>query len=127
MIANKIKDEDQHGILTKMVQRKMLLNDNESHLLTKLKANTKLGARDKLGNALLEAELPMRIQFGEFFEMMKDRNEWMVGLQINNWTETQIEQKYAGEEINLFGSIRSMFGFILLEGDLLVVDRDSLD
>ena len=61
LIANKIKDEDQHGILTKMVQRKMLLNDNESHLLTKLKANTKLGARDKLGNALLEAELPMRI------------------------------------------------------------------
>ena len=58
---------------------------------------------------------------------MKDRNEWMVGLQINNWTETQIEQKYAGEEINLFGSIRSMFGFLLLEGDLLVVDRDSLD
>ena len=44
-----------------MVERKMLLNDNESHLLTKLKANTKLGARDKLGNALLEAELPMRI------------------------------------------------------------------
>ena len=58
----------------------MLLNDNESHLLTKLKANTKLGARDKLGNALLEAELPMRIQFSEFFEMMKDRSEWMPGL-----------------------------------------------
>jgi hypothetical protein len=57
------------------------MNDLESHLLTKLKKSLKLGARTKLGKALLDANMPMKISELEYFEMMKDRSEWMPDLQ----------------------------------------------
>ena len=58
----------------------MQLHDIKSHLLTKFKNLTKLGARHKLGEALLEAKFPANITFEEFFDMMKDKSEWMPAL-----------------------------------------------
>jgi hypothetical protein len=49
--------------------------------MTKLKKSLKLGARTKLGKALLDANRPMKISEFEFFEMMKDRSDWMPELQ----------------------------------------------
>jgi len=51
--------------------------DNESHIMTKLRTNNKLGARNKLGRALLESNTPMVINELEFYEMLKERIEWM--------------------------------------------------
>ena len=58
----------------------MRFHDNKTHLLTKLKNLVKLGARHKLGEALLEAKMPANITFEEFFDMMKDKSEWMPAL-----------------------------------------------
>ena len=56
----------------------------------------------------------MRISFEEFFEMMKDYNEWMPELQKINWTKTEVEQNYPGEEVNFFGAIVSVYNFFML-------------
>ena len=82
-----------------MVDKRLPLNDKESHLLTKLKRDILLNARNKLGQALLEANVPMKIQFNEFFEMMKDKSEWMAPIQEINWVESKAEQIRPGEEL----------------------------
>ena len=101
--ADFIADEDRYNILQLMVDNKMLLNDDKSHMLTMLKRQTKLGARTKLGEALVEARMPIKMTFEEFFEMMKDRSEWMAQLQEINWQKAVAEKTRAGEQLLLFG------------------------
>jgi hypothetical protein len=55
LIAEIIKDEDESNLIGLLVDNNIFMNDRESHLMTKLKISLKLGARDKLGKALVEA------------------------------------------------------------------------
>ena len=59
--------------------------------------------------------------------MMKDRTEWMPELQEINWTKVEVEQSYPGEEVNLFGVIRSVYNFFMLKSDSKVLKKDDLD
>ena len=66
----------------------MIMNDNESNLLTKLDKNLKFVARNKLGKLLAQNESSINMNYIEFVLMLKDKSEWMNQIQEINWVET---------------------------------------
>ena len=105
----------------------MQLSDNKSHLLTKFKESLKLGARDKLGNLLVEAKRGIDLKNVEFYAFMKDRSEWMVELQEFNWKKTIVEQEYVGEQPEFFAVINSDYGFVVIESNERVLTKEQLN